>query len=67
MPASAATSEAEIVDDSHAKVAEDLCREFLEEDIVSVLTNALKVFMPDMGVWQALQTSTNPKELSSFS
>ena len=64
VPASATTSDAEIIGDSNAKVAEDLCRECLEEDIVSALTNALKVFMPDMGVWQALQTFDKPYRVS---
>ena len=66
VPASAATSDAEILGDSNAKVAEDLCREFQEEDIVSVLTNALKVFMPTMGVWQALQAFDKPQGVIEF-
>ena len=66
VPASAATSDAEILDDSNAKVAEDLCREYSEDDIVNVLTNALKVFMPEMGVWQALQTFEKPQGVIEF-
>ena len=52
-PASAATSDAEIID-SDAKTAEDICREHEQEDIINVLTKSLQVFMPEMGVWQAI-------------
>ena len=45
--------------DSDAKTAEDICREYGEGDIVSVLTKSLQVFMPEMGVWQAIQTFDN--------
>ena len=64
-PASAATSDAEIVD-SDAKTAEDICREYAEADIMIVLTKSLQVFMPDMGVWQAIQTFQTPQGVIEF-
>ena len=66
VPASAASSDVEAVGDSFEKIAQDICSRYTEDDVASVLASALKVFMPEMTVWNAIQCFETPQKVIEF-